>query len=222
MMRQRSTYQNRCRLTAFAFLLASCVRWCFASRRGYSDTHSGRQSLSPHQNSFPSKDLRIQLPYWRSTRPRVPKQHRPGFTKTPELCSILPANDVSSTRWKMACNRSINPIHLFAEFFLTALEGCRRPRPAVSSSFCSQHPALPSALLFCQPDSVFYYLLDRQSLGFSHPSWPLRTAGAFFRRHLPPGDCSAYSADRRPGVYHFVLNLEPFCALRSGAPAGIV
>jgi hypothetical protein len=141
-MRQRSTYQNRCRLTAFAFLLASCVRWCFASRRGYSDTHSGRQSLSPHQNSFPSKDLRIQLPYWRSTRPRVPKQHRPGFTKTPELCSILPANDVSSTRWKMACNRSINPIHLFAEFFLTALEGCRRPRPAVSSSFCSQHPAL--------------------------------------------------------------------------------
>jgi hypothetical protein len=52
MMRQRSTYQNRCRLTAFAFLLASCVRWCFASRRGYSDTHSGRQSLSPHQNSL--------------------------------------------------------------------------------------------------------------------------------------------------------------------------
>ena len=73
--------------------LPSCsplVPWFFAPCRAYSDTHSGRQSHSPQQNSFRSKDLPTQLLHWRTIRPRVRNQHRLDSTKTPEFPLYTP------------------------------------------------------------------------------------------------------------------------------------
>jgi hypothetical protein len=85
----KSPYEWHCRFTIFAVLLATCAV-VLCAVQGIFGTHSGRQSHSPQQDSFRSKDLPTQLLYRRSIRPRVRKQHRLDSTKTPEFPLYTP------------------------------------------------------------------------------------------------------------------------------------